>query len=112
MARAARRPGGLRRLAAEHAGRRAQLRAYEAAVGRFRGEEFGGEDPLDPGLRGVLELAQAAERAYEELWAPVARALRPLVDDGGGWPPPLDDEALAEELRAETEEHLRGEWDA
>ncbi|MDP9364525.1 MAG: hypothetical protein M3Q10_09940, partial [Chloroflexota bacterium] len=95
--------------AAEHAGRRAHLAAYEAAVERLQREEFGGEDPLAPLLRNLLEQTAATERRYEELWGAVTGALRPTLGEGD-WPPPLEDAALAEELEAEVEVHLRGDW--
>jgi hypothetical protein len=103
----------VRALAAAHAGLRAQLGAYAEAIARFQREEFGGEDPLDPMVRTLLDLAWSRERRYEEIWNGVTDLLAPIIDDGGeAWPPPLDNEVLCRELGAETEEHLRGEWNA
>lgn len=102
----------MRMIAALHTRRRADLRAHEEAIAALQAGEFGGEDPLDPTVRQVLEAATGAEREFEAIWDAAVAMLAPYPgEDEDNWPPSLEDEHSLERLRPELDEHLRGEWD-
>jgi hypothetical protein len=103
--------GELAELAAQHGRRRAELRAYEGVVEVAQRTEFGGEDPLDPLVRGLLEGCAAAAGEYEGMWAGVVEAVgaigAPLDKGDGPWPPSLEpDEAYTAELQARLRDDL------
>lgn len=101
----------VRWLTAQHAGRRAELRAYRDVIDQFRQAVFGGEDPLDPLLRALLDDAWATEERFEQAWTAATDWMKPYsVEEDQDWPPPFEDEDRYADARPHLEEHLRGEW--
>jgi hypothetical protein len=100
----------IRVVTASHAIRRAELRAYVAAIERFQHDEFRGEDPLDPFLRALVTDTQATEQRFQETWAAVTAAIKPhALEEDQDWPPPLENEAYFDEIASGVEAHLRRE---
>jgi len=97
---------GLRAVAAQFAGKRAEFRVITDVLEMVQREVFGGEDPLDPDVRALVEQTQETARWAEELWAVFLDDLAPH-DDGEPWPPALDDGGYYDELRPRYEERLR-----
>jgi hypothetical protein len=84
--------GDLGRLALDaataHAAHRAQLAGLAAAVEAVRRDEFGGEDPLWPELRRMLDRASEEAARFDETWATAnATTLRVALREAAGLPP-------------------------
>jgi len=97
---------GLRSVAAQFAGKRAEFRVLTDVLGTLQREVFGGEDPLDPDIRALVEQTCETARWAEELWAVFLDDLAPH-DDAEPWPPALDDGGYYDEFRPRYEERLR-----
>jgi len=96
----------LRAVAAQFASKTAEFRVLTDVLETLQREAFGGEDPLDPDIRALVEQTRETARWAEELWAVFLDDLAPH-DDGEPWPPALDDGAYYAELRPRYEERLR-----
>lgn len=97
-----------RSLAAQYAGKKAELRVYTDVLAMFQRETFGGEDPLDERGRELVEQAWATARWAEEMWPVLLESVSHLgTDESEPWPPELDNDAYYAELYPQIEARIR-----
>jgi hypothetical protein len=96
-------------IARRHAETRAEVAAMAQAVTAMQGTEFGGEDPLWPHARAVLDAAEAEAARFAETWDGGENLFRMRVrellglpkDDWREWPAMPEAEADAEAVVAQ-----------
>lgn len=71
-------------VAKTHATHRAQLEDISEAIETIRREDFGGEDPLWPEVRAILEKAQAEARRFDETWESAHAIMRSHLREAAG----------------------------
>ena len=99
----------IRTIASQHVPRRSELEALTTVIAHLQQETFGGEDPLDPEMRALLDDTWQGAQAFAEALGAMADWVRiPCRDENPGWPPSLDDADTVTQRQRELEQHLVG----